>query len=95
MIIVIKKQAENRFIASVADPKITFISGEHEKNFAPFRNGIVAEGKTWGEAWINIKHQIDRYLNVYLAATGESPQFVKDGKATILSEGVVIDDLLK
>lgn len=31
MIIVIKKQAENRFIAFVADPKITFISGEHEK----------------------------------------------------------------
>ena len=64
MIIVIKKQAENRFIAFVADPKITFISGEHEKNFVPFRNGIVAEGKTWDEAWINIKHQIDRYLNV-------------------------------
>lgn len=95
MLIVIGKESANKFLAFVADPVLTFASGEHETEFEPFRNGIFACGETWGEALENIKSQINKYVNVYKIAMGGFPQFIQDGKAKIITEDVVVEDFLK
>lgn len=94
MIIVIRKEPNNKFLAFVADPKSTFVSG-YEIEFEPFRNGIVAEGQTWGEALENIKHQVDKYREVHIKAMNEEPEFIKNGQVTIITEGAVFEDFLK
>lgn len=93
MTIIISKQREGKFVAKVDSPVITFISDHVD--FEPFRDGISTVGNTWGEAFENIKMQIERYLSVYKNATGELPGFIYDGNATIINENINYVDLLK
>lgn len=94
MIIVIRKQPENDFVAFVADPVCTYWSDQFANDFAPFKNGIAAKGNTWAEALENIKGRINEYRNVFMNATRREPEFIEDGKATIITEKFDIDDFL-
>lgn len=93
MTIIISKQRDGKFVAKVDDPVITYIS--ESADFKPFRDGISTVGNTWGEAFGNIKMQIDRYISVYKNVTGELPGFIYDGNATIINENINYVDLLK
>lgn len=95
MIIVIRKQSDGKFVANVDDPTVTFMSDPNPDDFGPFRNGIIADGNTWGEALENIKRQINEYISVYNRAKGELPEFADNGVATIISENTTLADLLK
>jgi len=95
MIIVIRKQTEDKFVAHVDDPIVTHQSDPNFDALKPFQNGIIAEGNTWGEALENIKKKINKYIDGYKGATGNFPSFTKDGTATIISENTTMDDFLK
>lgn len=92
MEITIKKNG-NIYVAQVTNPIISHMSDPNPDDFAPFRNGIIAEGATAFDAFENIKKNINRYINVYHRATGDFPRFASEGSATFIFD-MPIHDIL-
>ena len=90
MEVTIKKNGDT-YVAQVTNPIISHMSDPNPDDFAPFRNGIIAEGATAFDAFENIKKNINRYINVYHRATGGFPRFAPEGSATFIFDMPIHD----